>query len=157
MPSGGKQYTVGLSVGVNVVGKLVGLAVGVEDVGDLLGLAVGFEDVGNLLGLAVGFGDVGALVGRLVVGAALGLSVGPAVGFLASLLAVGFLVETAVGEPVAIALRRHLPWLQIVTRPLLFTYWQQSKSWIQALLTSTHVLVLPLGLAVATAPRVGPG
>jgi hypothetical protein len=33
MPSGGKQYTVGLSVGVDVVGKLVGLAVGLS-VGD---------------------------------------------------------------------------------------------------------------------------
>jgi hypothetical protein len=121
-------------VGFEDVGNLLGLAVGFEDVGDLLGLAVGFEDVGDLLGLAVGFADVGALVGRLVVGAALGLSVGPAVGFLASLLAVGLLVETAVGEPVAIALRRHLPctWLQTVTRPLLFTYWQQSESWIHA-------------------------
>ncbi len=61
----------------------------------------------------------------------------------------------AVGE--SVETRRHLPWLQIVTRPLLFTYWQQSESWIQALLTRTHVLVLPLGLAVATAPRLGPG
>ena len=137
MPSGGKQYSVGLSVGVDVVGKLVGLAVGFEDVGELLGLAVGFEDVGDLLGLAVGFEDVGALVGRLVVGVAVGEPVGSAVGES---------VET----------RRHLPWLQIVTRPLLFTYWQQSESWIQALLTRTHVLVLPLGLAVTTAPGVGP-
>ena len=99
---------------------------------------MGFEDVGDLLGLAVGFEDVGALVGRLVVGVAVGEPVGSAVGES---------VET----------RRHLPWLQIVTRPLLFTYWQQSESWIQALLTRTHVLVLPLGLAVATVPGKGPG